>query len=277
MLTIYRKYEAYSHDYQEVIMQFTSNNIHIDFYQYDQKNDDTDGAVHTDEYSQDQEQKTEQLPEETVRKLISQVDIRLEDIRTSPNVDDGSLYVLDVEKKTLKPHSLFNYTAFSMSNRSNIRIRDTAEVELMGMLYIFLPYAEASFDECEFYFITVSNTKVEANVEKKELPLVPMVSYQNMESMLYPIELSANNGTISAGGQEDITITVRDHEGNLWDYPMEVYLSSNVGYLPYRKIKVTGTTTIPVCALGLKAGDVMRIKAGYRWYVNFTHLDLEVI
>ena len=147
-----------------------------------------------------------------------------------------------------------------------------------GILYVFVPFAEASFSECEIFLALASGTTITSNVGYDESPFIPMVSYEKMDELLYPIELSVTPAaTVPAGGQVNITITVYDHDNQVFDYPMEIYLTSRVGYLPYRKVKVTGTAEVPVHALGLKAGDIIRVKAGYRWYANLTHLDIEVV
>lgn len=237
-------------DIKKVVCNITSDSIHLELYDV--------------------------LGGEKTESKLTETDILLADIRDSQNIDDGSLYVVDVDRAMTKIMQPFNYTAYSLADRSHFRVRDSGD--RTGILYVFVPFAEASFSECEIFLALASGTTITSNVGYDESPFIPMVSYEKMDELLYPIELSVTPAaTVPAGGQVNITITVYDRDNQVFDYPMEIYLTSRVGYLPYRKVKVTGTAEVPVHALGLKAGDIIRVKAGYRWYANLTHLDIEVV
>ena len=231
---------------EKVICNITSDSIHLEFYEIS----------------------------DNENKLV-EADILLSDIRSSQNIDDGSLYVVDIDKSKTNIMPVFNYTAYSLSDRSHFRVRDSDD--RTGILYIFIPFAEASFNECEIFIVLARNTVLTSNIEYSEVPFISMVSYQKMNELLYPIKFSATSNTVRAEDKININISVYDYNNQILDYPIEIYLTSHTGYLPYRKVKVVGTTEIPVYAFGLKAGDTIRVKAGYRWYTNVANIDIEVI
>ena len=202
--------------------------------------------------------------------------VTLEDIRTARNISDGCLFVVDIDEQKLTIDPSYNYTAMSLAGRQDYRQRDVhGKISLFA---IYVHYAEEDFTGFDIVFYHARGTKVVVNVESEALPFHRLTQYTNIGDFLYPLYLEAEGeGQVQAGGETSLTLAVRDREGNVWDYPMDVYLESNTGYLPYRRVRVTGTASFPVQALGLKAGDVIRVKAGYRWYANLVHKDITVI
>jgi hypothetical protein len=76
---------------------------------------------------------------------------------------------------------------------------------------------------------------------------------------------------VQAGQSVDLTVSVQDGDGVLQDdVTATVYLEALSGYLPKTRLSVTGQATFRVIALGLDAGDSIRIKAGFRHFPGAT-------
>ncbi len=62
----------------------------------------------------------------------------------------------------------------------------------------------------------------------------------------------------------------------LAEKPLTLYLTHDNGYLPKRELTVTGRGEFPVMALGLTEGDVIGVKAGFKYWTNVVSKTLRV-
>lgn len=126
--------------------------------------------------------------------------------------------------------------------------------------FLTVPHVGATFADCG---ITV--------ICDKRLPLITeneTVAYNPDEHMhkTFPVIQIEGAGEVAHDGFVALTISAKTTEGGVYPHPLEVYLEVTAGYLPKQRIEVNGSATCKVYALGLDAGDSIKLKAGFRFY-----------
>jgi hypothetical protein len=84
--------------------------------------------------------------------------------------------------------------------------------------------------------------------------------------------------TIAADGQATITIQLEDAAEQPIERQATVYLEAVSGVLPRARVTTTqGTAAVPVFATGLRPGEKVRIKAGWKYFPGVDDISLEVV
>lgn len=93
-----------------------------------------------------------------------------------------------------------------------------------------------------------------------------------------PIFKMIGPSSVKSGEWGTVTINMTDYTGALWAEEAEVWLEPVSGLLPLTRVQVVaGVGTFPIGALGLKAGDTLRVKAGFRCFGGLSDLEMAVV
>jgi hypothetical protein len=103
------------------------------------------------------------------------------------------------------------------------------------------------------------------------------MDYSKIYEFVPHIKFDVESLTVSPDSKVEIPFTVYDNVGEICNVPVNVYATSNGGYIPLTSFEVTTHGTLRFFSTGLEAGDNVTIKLGYRWYVNDAQLQVRVI
>lgn len=126
--------------------------------------------------------------------------------------------------------------------------------------FIEMKYTLYLSKECEF--ISNKNNIVENKTE--------------LSTYFLPELTISGSDYINANETIELTLTSK-HNGKLTDRDIVYYLESSAGYLNKRKITVNGSSTFKVKALELAPGDIIEIKAGYKFRSKVTSKTITVV
>jgi hypothetical protein len=180
---------------------------------------------------------------------------------------DYSLMVASCrDKRTL---AFRNILADSFVSKNSISIQEVLQKQL-PVAIVAVPCASNSLIENEVILCTgtLGFTLVNhLNIEVDEIP-----SYSDCLKYLPQITLSGPNDlSPDAVGAYSVQITQSNAE---LTKPLDVYYESTGGYFPKNRITVTGSNTFRFHALGLVAGEQIKIKAGFK---NFSGAAEKII
>lgn len=97
-----------------------------------------------------------------------------------------------------------------------------------------------------------------------------------VKALLPSLRLSGP-ATVEAGQTAAYTVEIysRNTDTLVDDVEAQVYLESSCGYLPRRRITISnGSASFPLMALGLTAGDQIKLKVGWR---NYSGVDEKIV
>ncbi len=138
------------------------------------------------------------------------------------------------------------------------------------MLGFNVPFANATFDEC---FVTVNlHPEMGGCIVEGVLPNdIEELGYQSHEitrEMKFPsVRVKAPN-TARADAPVIFDLQLLDGKGDpIFDRDAEIYCEAVNGYLPKTRLMTqSGLAQVKVLPLGLESGDVVRLKAGFKFY-----------
>lgn len=202
--------------------------------------------------------------------------LNLEELRLRKDWTDVSLYGLAQDNTTRTFTTLHNRLARSLGARESL----AGQVSALCCKYpvnLYVPFAEANFDDISVVITLRSGQFLTGPTSFTPCPSPRAFNGLFDDSVMPRLELASDTSTVPAGGEAIFRVRVLDSTGALLDYPMDIYLSSRSGYLPQRKLKVTGEAACRLLALGLTAGDSIRVKAGFRFFKNIIYHDFTVM
>ena len=98
-----------------------------------------------------------------------------------------------------------------------------------------------------------------------------------MRTELPQIQLIGGGGVIAPNDTQNVRLEVIDGAGARIERSSTLYLEETGGYLPLKRIAVVnGVADFSVSALGLKAGQAFKVKAGFRSYTGLIDIVFEV-
>jgi hypothetical protein len=138
--------------------------------------------------------------------------------------------------------------------------------------HLYVPEKGCAFTDCALHAFIGSDYPLIANV-KAVTKGVDAV----MASVMPGLKLSGPAG-ISPEAYADIQVVATNADGTTRSsVSSTVYLEEVNGYLPKRRVDLTGGVgQFRVGALGLAAGDTVRVKAGFRFYTGLGDITLPV-
>lgn len=219
----------------------------------------------------------ESVPDRPDYIYLDEVTFTLDDLRAFNNLDDVTAYSFSIDQRG-RIARIYNRLAETFSSRSRFYEKRYYPTELQSLL-IYVPFSTATFDDCKFK-VTLRND--EMLLSNKDFVLDNEESHSPTNNVVFPDKwmptvLLEGPNTVPANGIATYTVKVIGNDGLPYDKQVSVYLDSNSGYIPIRKLDVLGETTFKFHALGLESGNSVRLKAGFRWYNNLTYKDIQVI
>lgn len=153
-----------------------------------------------------------------------------------------------------------------------------------NLLMLHVPFARQDFSNCIFVLKynpdlgCVHNFSSHRIMPFRKMPLGDNdVEYlYGMKALFASLRLSGPS-TLQAGETATYTVEMfsRNTDALVEDVAAKVYLESNSGYLPRRQVEISGgQANFPLMALGLNAGDRIKLKVGWR---NFSGADEKII
>lgn len=143
-----------------------------------------------------------------------------------------------------------------------------------GYIHVHVPFASYNLEQCGLHLMVHEGLGAISNIELPQ----PEPRVITSAAWARPVLKLDGPAEVKAGESAEITLGVYSPEGELQsDVTATVYLETLAGYLPKTRISVTGETVFRVAALGLEAGDSIRIKAGFRHFLGATEITVAVI
>jgi len=160
------------------------------------------------------------------------------------------------------------------------RVRTPRLLALKGIncaLQVYVPFAAGDFDGCSFSLTLNPDYGFIGNLDPGT-----ETTYEEVlkgAGQAFPKLGFTGPDSIPADGSVSLTLAVTDWAGNpVDDAAPEVFLESISGYLPLqRAVPTGGVAEIRVMALGLVAGESIRIKAGFRHVSGLAEHTLAVV
>lgn len=133
-----------------------------------------------------------------------------------------------------------------------------------------VPFTDSLFDAC---FITV-NLGPEAcecfvdGLPKEDIEETVSQQYPNVRERVFPsVQVTASAPAVKAGEPASFNLQMVDGLGNPITSDAELYLETVNGFLPVtRRTTQAGRAVATVLTTGMQAGDVVRLKAGFKFY-----------
>ena len=160
------------------------------------------------------------------------------------------------------------------------RVRTPRLLALKGIncaLQVYVPFAAGDFDGCSFSLTLNPDYGLIGNLDPGT-----ETTYEEVlkgAGQAFPKLVLSGPDSIPADGSVSLTLAVTDWAGNpVDDAAPEVFLKSIGGYLPQqRAVPIAGTAEVRVMALGLVAGESIRVKAGFRHVSGLAEHALAVV
>lgn len=204
-------------------------------------------------------------------------ELRLEDLRKANNLADASIYAIMCTRDSYAFCGVHNRLALSLGSRETFSEQVSSNM-WKPLVNIHVPFAEATFEEMGL-FVSLAHGQFLISTGAAFVPSVRRYTPDTLcdDSDLPRVVLESDTSVIPADGKALFRVKVlKPEEGAPMDYPLDVYLEANAGYLPKRKVRCVGTEECSLHALGLARGDTIRVKAGFRYLTNRAHLDFHV-
>lgn len=214
---------------------------------------------------------------------ISQVGFRIDTgVLGSAAWSDYAIWAFNATRdgKLSMPFNRYLATQPSREHRHMLLI-GRREVNLM-MLNV--PFARENFSNCVFVLKynpavgCIHNFSDHTQMPTIKIGLGPydLEPLYGFKALFASLRLSGPD-TIEAGHTATYNIEMfsKNTDTLVDDIETKVYLECNAGYLPRRQIEIShGLGSFPLMALGLSAGDKIKLKVGWR---NFSGVDEKIV
>lgn len=193
--------------------------------------------------------------------------ITLEELKARQEFKDCSLWILFHEGTT--PIGLYNSFARTYSEKLSSGIQNMLS-NRNNILQIQVPFATYNFSQMcyrinkpEGFFFGSNKMFTEVN---KLSPI--MDNFPKIEV----------TGPTSIAPDACVEFTIRTAIGDKYtnNQPSTIYLTNHNGYTPKTLLPMTDYTKFAVCSWGLKEGDFINIKAGFRYRSSLVDFNLPV-
>lgn len=160
------------------------------------------------------------------------------------------------------------------------RVRTPRLLTLRGFncaLQIYVPFADCDFDACSFSLTLHQDYGLIGNVD----PGVETTYEEVLKGagQAFPKLTFSGSETIPADGSVALSVALTDWADDpITDKAPQIFLETTGGYLPLNRIvPASGSAEVRVMALGLKSGEKIRIKAGFRHMSGLAEHTLTIV
>lgn len=185
------------------------------------------------------------------------------------------LFLLDGEKP-LPPINL-NAETHRTKQRSP---RYLEQNKLNCALQMIVPFASRALTDCSFSLCYNADHGFASNLVTWDEADLIEVTKNGYNFKWYPVFELTGPKTIKADGTAYLTLKLRTPDGEtLPGESTEAYFETVSGYLPKTRVPISGEGEVKIkaMALGLEAGDEMRVKVGFRHYTGVSEHTLQVV
>jgi len=217
---------------------------------------------------------------------ISQVGFRIEpDVLGSAAWSDYAIWAFNSTRdgRLSMPFNRYLVTQPSRQHRHMLLV-SRREVNL---LTLSVPFARSDFSNCVFVlkynpaFGCIHNFPDYRIMPTTKIGLGPydLDHLYGFKALFASLRLSGPD-TVQAGQQASYSIEMysKNVDALVDDVEARVYLESSAGYLPQRQVDIrNGTGSFALMALGLSAGDRIKLKLGWRNFSGATEKIITVI
>lgn len=203
----------------------------------------------------------------------STIDLDDPSIRSGEKTD-AAVWVCGIDYEGyLRP--FYNAIAFESSTKMH-PMRSVRNLGAPSSLFIYQPFADVPFSQCSMtlkYNVSKGfHSNLQGWVEATDLDYLSC-----MRTELPQIQLIGGGGVIAPNDTQNVRLEVIDGAGARIERSSTLYLEETGGYLPLKRIAVVnGVADFSVSALGLKAGQAFKVKAGFRSYTGLIDIVFEV-
>lgn len=152
------------------------------------------------------------------------------------------------------------------------------------LLTLVVPFARQDFGNCALILkYNAALGCIHNFAGARAMPVVrpgdPLPDHEQLYGMkaLLPSLRLAGPDSIPAGQAADYAVEIysRNTDTLVDDIEAQIYLEASCGYLPRRRVTVSqGSASFPLMALGLAAGDRIKLKVGWR---NYSGVDEKIV
>ncbi len=173
----------------------------------------------------------------------------------------------------MQPYFLFNALADSFPTRRNI-MDSRAFMPVVSLVKFAAPFTEAGFEDMTFFALRPHpDSLIISNLETMEV--AHSEYFAKIWEALPSLEIE---GPEEVASEMAVTLSVRaKYQGEPLEHPLDVELEHVNGYLPKTRVRLNGVARFNVMALGLAAGEKIKIKAGFRYAGSLAEKTLRVI
>lgn len=138
---------------------------------------------------------------------------------------------------------------------------------------MIVPFAEADFTEMSYYAFATDASKFVSNLPFNTVTEAHMIQHRWNSLPTLAIEGAS---TMPAGGTASFTLN-STLDGVTFDHPLDIDIEHINGYVPNTRVRMQGTASFRVQALGLEAGDSIKLKAGFRYLGSRAEKTIRII
>lgn len=206
--------------------------------------------------------------------LVQEETVTLDALRASAEYQDGSVYVFFSTHKGLYK-GFFNLIAATAASRIVSYHYRMGCTNLVPIAFAHVQSVNDDFLGMKWVFVQdvhcPSRTSLDTSARETESIFEPDGMLTMYGFTTFVMSLAADEGDAFV-----VNVKAVEADGSLCASERSLYLQSNSGYLPRRKLTFTGETQFKLYKTGLDKGDVVEVKAGYRFWQNFSKLSLQV-
>jgi hypothetical protein len=193
-----------------------------------------------------------------------------QELRAGRDWSDRQLYLAGINWTTGKFRLPVPLNTFTLSTRFSGLDVSRHAFNASFLVGFNVPFADSSFDDC---FITV-NLGPQAckclvdGLSSKDIEETTFSDFQGVRKKLFPsVQVTANAPTFKAGEPVSFSLQMVDGLGSPITHDADLYLETVNGFLPVtRRTSQDGKAVATVLTTGMQAGDVVRLKAGFKFY-----------
>ena len=207
--------------------------------------------------------------QEETRKIL----LKITDLRRRPEYSSGVSWILiPVFNDAGEPSFNFlNIAARTYSEKLEAKLWWQME-KRRNYLTMFVPFENCSFEEMSYIIFTSKGSEVESNKTFT-------ASEETPRQILRPVRADfridgPDTLTPDSSAEYIITATQAKEPTNR---PIEVVLENRAGYLSKNHFILRGQEKFKVYSLGLEPGDVLQVRAGFRFWSSITMKEIKIV
>lgn len=195
--------------------------------------------------------------------------IDINELKNSYQWADRSSYAILFDATMKEYKELFHLEFETYSSRQTLKSYIEQENKWISSM-LLVPYATG---EDMSIFLARSDHEQDVlithgDIEVVEIPSDLTNAYSYLKNLLFPIITSNHPLIMTKDSSETVSIVLRRKDGEpITDRNATVYLEPVIGTINKTRIDlVNGTGSFTVSSTGLSAGDIIRIKVGWKWW-----------